>query len=180
MSAILANIGQNRLQAVWSIVQIATGAFLLALCAQIKIPLPFTPIPLTLQTLMVMLLGCQMGSKQGTASVALYCTAALFGLPVLAGGRSDMLWLITPPAGYLIGMMVQAYLVGLIAEKGLHRNSTVMFFSLLLACFAQLAIGSAWLGVFIGFKPALIAGIFPFVPGEILKVMAVVALRKYL
>jgi Uncharacterized conserved protein len=158
--------------------QIIGGSLLIALCAQIRIPLPFTPVPLTLQTLAVMVLGARLGSKQGALTVLLYLTEVMCGLPVLAGGRVDMLALVGPTGGYLIGFVFLAYITGWFSERKERFSSFMLLAGILLANVVMLSFGAAWLGQFVGMSNAFMMGVVPFIPGDILKALAVCTLLK--
>ena len=90
--------------------------------AQVRIPLPFTPVPITGQTFAVLLVGAVLGSRRGAASLLLYLMQGLVGLPFFAGGTSGLAILLGPTGGYLVGFIVAAYLVGLLAARGLDRR----------------------------------------------------------
>ncbi|WP_063124704.1 biotin transporter BioY [Waddlia chondrophila] len=152
--------------------QILGGSLLIALCAQIKIPLFFSPIPLSLQTLAVMLVAGFLGRRKGFFAVASYLGLLCYGLPVAAGGVSAPLALIGASGGYLIGFAVQAYLVGLCAENRSRMTSLALMGALVLISFLQLGLGTLWLGAFIGMNSAFLVGLLPFIPGEILKATA--------
>ena len=146
-----------------SLMRIALGSLFLAAMAQISIPIG--PIPLTLQTLGVLLLGITLGSKEGFLAVALYLAEATVGLPVLAGWTSNPLWFAFPTAGYLFGFLATA----IIAGKA--KDTWVSAFSWLsLAVLTTLTIGSSVLAMFIGMKEAFLVGFAPFIIGEALKV----------
>jgi biotin transport system substrate-specific component len=163
----------------WRILaQILCGSLFLALCAQIAIFLPFSPIPITMQTFGVMLLGCLLGSKKAAAAVVLYLLEGTLGLPVFAGGVINTLALMGPPAGYLVGMVAQAYLSGLLKDKKITATSLKGISLLLFASLVQLSIGTLVLAPFVGSNYALALGFTPFIIGGILKVAAIVALEK--
>src|ERR671923_256528 len=96
------------------VILILLGALFVAALAQVKVPLPFTPVPLTGQTFGVLLAGAVLGSKRGAASMALYIALGAFGLPVLAGGASGLAYLSGATVGYLIGFVLAAYVTGLL------------------------------------------------------------------
>jgi biotin transport system substrate-specific component len=101
---------------------IITGSLLVAVMAQISIPLPPSPVPITGQTFAVLIVGAVLGSKRGAASLALYLAQGALGLPVFAEFKSGLVTLFGPTGGYLFGFVVAAYVVGLLAERGLDRN----------------------------------------------------------
>lgn len=152
--------------------QVIGGSLLIALCAQIKIPLFFSPIPLSLQTLAVMLVAGSLGRTKGSLAVMAYLGQLCYGLPVAAGGVAAPLAMIGASGGYLVGFVMQAYLVGWCAEQKNRMSSLTLMGALVLISFLQLGFGSLWLGAFIGMKSSIWAGFLPFVPGEILKATA--------
>lgn len=156
--------------------QIVLSSLFIALCAQISLPLPFSPVPLSLQTFAVMMVGGMLGSRKGAISVLLYLAESMLGMPVLAGGIADPLALIGPKGGYLMGFAFQAYLAGWFAE----RISTFGKSGLMLGLFAAYALvlttGALWLSQFVGLSNAIIMGAVPFIPGAIAKILAVVSI----
>lgn len=124
---------------------------MLALFAQIRIPLFFTPVPLTLQSLGILLIGYYLGSSWGLLSVLFYVILGAMGLPFFAGLRSGLLVLSGPTGGYLFGFLVAVYIVGKAKEVGWLKSP---FYSFLLALFAHFVIyffGALW----------WVAGIYP-------------------
>jgi biotin transport system substrate-specific component len=159
-------------ESVSSYLQVIAGSILIALCARIEIPLPFTPVPLTCQTLAILFLGATLGSKKGAACALLYLLEVVFGLPVLAGGVSNSLAFFGPRCGYLLGMPLQAYIAGkLIENKRFSSFRTGL--CLTAACAVQLGLGLCGLVGFVGAENVLMMGLFPFIPGELLKVLVV-------
>lgn len=155
-------------------------SFLIALCAMIRIPLPFTPVPITLQTFAVMLIGGALGRRYGTLSVLFYLAESLIGLPVLSGGTSNPLALFSPVGGYLIGFAVQAYLTGWFVERTLTYGKGVVFLGIFAASIVQLVLGALVLGFYVGHTHAIYMGVIPFLIGDYLKVSAAtVILTKY-
>jgi biotin transport system substrate-specific component len=154
--------------------QILLGSLLIALLAQIQVPLPFTPVPLTLQTLAVMLLAGILGRVRAALAVFAYLAEVGMGLPVLAGMASHPLALIGPRAGYLIGFFFLAYFAGSIFERKLKPVITCAALGGI--CLGQLLMGACWLGLFVGMQNALSMGFFPFLIGEVLKILAVCTL----
>jgi len=151
--------------------QVIICSFLIALCSQIRIPLFFTPVPITLQTFAVLLVGAMLGSRKGALAVVLYLTETTFGLPFLSGGRSDPLALVSPVGGYLLGFVFQAYLAGWFAERQARLGNGIVFAGMLISSAVQLMMGGAWLAYYVGWSHMLLLGILPFVPGELVKIM---------
>lgn len=174
-SAVSAIISNEKNHSAVVLAQVIFCSLLIAFCAQIRIPLFFTPVPLTLQTLAVMVVGCMLGSKYAAYSAALYVVESMVGLPVLSGGRSDMLGVVSPIGGYLVGYIMQAYLTGWFVERVERFGGLVVFCGLLVTCALQLSLGSIWLGTFVGYGQGFLLGFVPFIPGEMLKVAAVTA-----
>lgn len=153
--------------------QIICGSLFLAFCAQIKIPLYFTPVPITLQTFAIMLLGGVLGKKGGTLAVLAYLTEITIGLPFTASGVSNPLALFSPTGGYMVGWLVQVYCIGWMVEKNWMVSRFKTFIALCLISKVQMLIGAAWLSKFVGLENALMAGFYPFLLGDFAKCFAV-------
>lgn len=152
------------------------GSLFLALMAQFSIPLWFTPVPVTLQTLGVMLLGALLGSKRGSLAVILYLCEGALGFPFLAGGHAGITYLFGPTGGYLFAFIPSAYLVGFLLERGWQSSYWGKFSALSLSSLLTLAMGAFWLGFFVGGENALALGFYPFLAGCGLKVLAAAAI----
>lgn len=153
--------------------QIALSSLLIAFCAQISIPLPFTPVPMTLQTLAIMMVGVMLGSRNGALAVIMYIAESMLGLPVLASGKVNPLALIGPAGGYIVGFVFQAYLVGWFSERRHMLGKSTVMLGISLASALQLTVGALWLGQFVGFKYVVAMGILPYLAGEAVKIFAV-------
>jgi biotin transport system substrate-specific component len=152
---------------------ILLGALFIAALAQVEIPLPFTPVPITGQTFGVLLVGAGLGSKRGAVSLASYLALGLFGLPFFAGGAHGLDILIGATGGYLIGFIIAAYVVGLLAERGLERSVRTSLIPFLVGTVIIYVCGIAWLTAVIGsFSKALVAGLLPFLIGDVIKLIA--------
>ncbi len=152
---------------------IVLGSLFVAVLAQVKIPLPFTPVPLTGQTFAVLLTAAALGSKRGAASMAFYIALGTFGLPVFAGGASGMSYLSGATLGYLVGFVVAAFIVGLLAERGLERNVRTSIIPFLIGTIIIYACGVTWLAIILGsFSKAVTAGLVPFLIGDAIKLIA--------
>lgn len=155
------------------VILIVLGALFVAALAQIEIPLPFTPVPVTGQTFGVLLVGAALGSKRGAASLASYLALGTFGLPFFAGGTHGPDILIGATGGYLIGFVIAAYVIGLLAERGLERNMRTSIIPFLIGTIIIYVCGVTWLTVFLGsFSKALVAGLLPFLVGDAIKLVA--------
>ena len=156
---------------------ITISALFVAVFAQIRIPLPFTPVPLTGQTFAVLLVGAALGSKRGAASLALYTLMGAIGLPFFAGGASGLAYMSGPTLGYLAGFIVAAYVVGRLAERGLERSVRTSFVPFLAGTLVIYLFGAGWLAVLFGLGQALALGVLPFLVGDAIKlVLAALAL----
>lgn len=154
--------------------QIVLSSLFILLCSEISISLPFTPVPLSLQTFAVMIVGAKLGSRNGAGSVVLYLMECFLDPSTMMDGELGLLALIGPTGGYLIGFVFQAYLVGWFAERKQVLGKSRVMLGIFLSCALQLTFGAIWLGQFVGFSHMIMMGIIPFIPGEILKALFVV------
>lgn len=152
------------------------GSLFTALMAQVAIPLPFTPVPITGQTLAVLLVGAALGARRGALSMAAYLAEGLAGLPVFAGGTAGIGRLLGPTGGYLVGFVVAAYVVGWLAERGWDRRPLTAALAMAVGNGVIYVFGLAWLARFVGLAHVLPMGLFPFIPGDLLKVLLAAAL----
>jgi biotin transport system substrate-specific component len=158
-------------------VLVVLGSALVALSAQVAIPLPGSPVPVTGQTFAVLLVGAALGSRLGAASVGLYVVEGLMGLPVFAGGTSGPARLAGPTGGYLAGFVIAAYVVGSLAERGWDRRVWSCVLAMLAGEIVIYVFGLAWLSRFPLPSGVLQAGLLPFLVGDAYKVaLAAVAL----
>ena len=146
------------------------GTLLLAISAKIKIP--FYPVPMTMQTFIVLFLGITLGPKIGLLTVSLYLLEGIFGLPVFAGTPEKgvgFIYFTGPTMGYLIGFLVAVYFAGLFKyDKGLINTFLKLIFSV---SFIYI-LGIIWLGILIGWeKPIFILGAKPFLLAELFKML---------
>jgi len=145
------------------------GSLLIGLCAQIKIWLPFSPVPVTLQTFAVLMLGALLGCRRGGLCVLAYIIEGAAGLPVFAAGIGPSV-LSGPTAGYLVGFITAASITGLLAEKGWDRRVGTTVLAMLLGNASIYVFGLLWLSCLIGAKNAVILGLYPFIIGDCLKI----------
>lgn len=152
---------------------VLAGSLLIALSAQIAIPLPFSPVPITGQTMAVLLVGALLGARRGSLAVLVYIAEGMAGLPVFApGGAVGPARLLGPTGGYLVGFVAAAYLVGLLAERGWDRRVSTTAAAMALGNVVIYTVGVLWLTVFVGsFSAALAAGVVPFIPGDLVKIV---------
>ncbi len=137
------------------------GAALVALVAQVSVPLQ--PVPLTGQTLGVLLVGGWLGFRRGAVALAAYVASGASGLPVFAGAAAGPHHLVGPTGGYLIGFIVAAAVAGLLAERGFLRNFPLAVAAMFLASVPIHAFGLLWLSRFVPQGTVLDAGFWPFV-----------------
>ena len=148
------------------------GSILLAISSKIKIP--FYPVPMTMQTLVVISIGIAFGWKLGLATISLYLFEGIIGLPVFSGTPEKgigFLYFTGPTMGYLIGFLVAVYFAG---KFNFNHNFIETFFKLLFATSFIYLLGLAWLGFLLGFdKPIFKLGAQPFLLAELFKILIV-------
>ena len=153
---------------------------LTGLGAFVRIPLPFTPVPLTLQTFFVLLSGALLGKKLGFISQEGYILLGMVGVPLFSGVSAGALYLLGPTAGYIVGFLPAALISGTLSKK--EDRWWVIFAKLSLADCALLISGMIWLKLSLGVSlgTAVFLGILPFIAGDLLKIAAVTALYRKL
>lgn len=148
------------------------------LWASAKIQAPFWPVPVTLQTYVVLLLGALLGWRLGAATIAAYLAEGALGLPVFAGTPANgigLAYMLGPTGGYLAGYVVAIVAVGALADRGWTRSVRGTAAAMLLGEFAILALGCGWLTVLLGGEKAFAVGVRPFLYGDALKLVLAVA-----
>lgn len=163
------------------VVIVVCAAAVIAVCARLVLPLPFTPVPLTLANFGVLLVGLTLGSKRGFAAGAVYLAWGAMGLPVFSpAGPGGVAQLLGPTAGYLWAYPVVAFVAGFIAERGMPsftRNLVAGISGEVLL----FAFGIAWLSVLThNWQHAAAFGLYPFVAAEVMKVMVAAAVARRL
>tara|TARA_B100000941_G_scaffold279964_1_gene245933 strand:- start:41 stop:592 length:552 start_codon:yes stop_codon:yes gene_type:complete len=158
---------------------IILGSILITLSAKIKIP--FYPVPMTMQTFVVVMLGIVLGSKIGSATVLLYLLEGLFGLPVFSNSPEKgvgLIYFTGPTMGYLIGFLFAAYTAGKIR---LDANYYDIIFKIVFSVLIIYCLGMLWLGNLIGWdKPVFNLGAKPFLLAELLKITILILSAKFL
>lgn len=152
------------------------GSLLIALSARISIPVGFGLVPITGQTFAVLLVGALLGGRLGALAVFAYIGEGLAGLPVGAGGNFGIPWIIGPTGGYLVGFVVAAYITGTLAQRGWDRTSLLTIAAMSLGTAAIFAFGLAWLSRFPNPAGLLESGLYPFLPGAVIKIALAAAL----
>ena len=145
---------------------------LTTLGAFVRIPLIFTPVPITLQTFFVLLSGAMLGRKFGTLSQSCYLALGACGIPLFAGATSGMSVFLGPTGGYLFGFVIASFLVGALLKNNKNLVNIISIF--LLTSAVILILGALWLCFVlkINFSQALYMGVLPFVGGDIIKAIA--------
>ena len=168
---------QNQL--VKSLLVIILGSLILTVSAKIKIP--FYPVPMTMQTFIVLLLGVSFGYKIALASVSLYLLEGILGLPVFSNSPErgvGLAYFTGPTMGYLIGFLSACFLASLVKK---NDNYLIIFLKLILSVSTIYILGILWLGTIIGWdKPILELGVMPFLIAEIFKICLLTVLTKKL
>lgn len=178
--ALAASPSAVRSRAAWRVLLAFAGSWLVAALAQVEIPLPFTPVPITGQTLGVLLVGASLGPGLGAVSMVLYLAQGALGLPFYSGGDSGMefLRLSAATGGYLWGFVLSAAVVGALAERGWDRSIRSSIGAMFLGEVVLYAVAIPWLmqALDVSLARALELGLAPFVVGDTLKLLAAAGL----
>lgn len=159
-----------KLSALADISLILLGALFVAALAQVRIPLQ--PVPITGQTLAVLLVGMALGTRRGALAIVAYLAMASAGLPLFTGGGAGLAYMAGPTGGYLVGFVAAAALVGWLAERGFDRNLWTTLFAMVLGNAVIYLFGVAWLSHLVGgWQNALATGVYPFLLGDALKAL---------
>jgi biotin transport system substrate-specific component len=150
-------------------VLIALGTALLTLSAKVNLPLPY--VPMTLQTLVVLVIGAAYGGRLGCATVIAYLAEGAIGLPVFAGPVAGLAPFVGPTGGYLLGFIAAAFITGWLSERGWDRSMQLLFVAMAMGHIIILGCGFGWLafGMKLGFEKAWLVGIAPFVMASVIK-----------
>lgn len=152
----------------WRVGAVALGTLFLTLSSYVEVPM--VPVPVTMQTFAVMLVGALYGWRLGALTIIAWLAEAAVGLPVLSGGAAGAHHFVGPTAGYLFAFPVAGALVGWLAERGWNgRKPVLAFVSMLLGNALCLVVGGAWLAVLFGADVAWTSGVAPFIVGGVLK-----------
>src|SRR5438128_5425400 len=165
--------------ALTNVALVIAGSAIIAIAAQIAIPVPFTPVPLTLQPIAVILVGAALGSTRGAAAASLYLLEGLSGLPVFAQGHGGPLWLLGPTAGYLYSYPFAAFIAGWFSQRGWGSSIVRALAGMLIAMAVIYAGGWSWLAILAGPRAAFTMGIVPFVIADIVKIAIGAAVLPY-
>jgi biotin transport system substrate-specific component len=162
--------------AVRAIVLAVIGSLLLTVSAKIQVP--FWPVPMTMQTFVVLVLGVAYGWRLAGATVLLYLAQGALGLPVFAGGGGGA-YMAGPTGGYLAGFLLAAVAVGWLAERGWARSAPSTLAAMLIGTAIIFGCGIAWLATLIGLPQAVSAGLVPFLLSEAVKIALATALVPF-
>ena len=154
-----------------NVLTVLAASLFIAMAAQVAVPIPGSPVPLTLQPIAVLLTGVTLGSRRGAAAAALYLFEGMSGLPVFAQGHGGMFWLtVGATAGYLWSYPLAAFVAGFVSERGWGSRSVRAVAGMLLALSVIYAGGWAWLALIVNSHNAFSIGILPFLIADIVKV----------
>ena len=150
-----------------NILLVLGGVAFLSIMSQVLIPLPYTPVPISLGTFGVTLMALLYGRKLGTATILSYVVAGSLGAPIFAGGKAGSLF--SPTGGYILGYIVATIILGYLADRGVTKSYVKTILSLMLSSTIILTLGSLVLSLFVPGKNAFMIGVLPFLPGDALK-----------
>jgi len=156
-----------------SILLVIFGSLLLAVSSKIQVP--FWPVPMTMQTFVVFLIGTTYGMKLSFFTLLAYIIEGATGLPVFATG-SGLAYLIGPTAGFIYGMLLAVTIIGYLSEKGFSNSYFMCLISLLIGSAFIFFLGVGYLGSFLGYEKAINLGLKPFIYSEIFKIALAVFL----
>ncbi|UVK38307.1 biotin transporter BioY [Mesorhizobium sp. AR10] len=163
----------------WQVGAVVLGTLFLALSSYIEVPM--VPVPVTMQTFAVTLIGALYGWRLGAITIATWLVEGAVGFPVLAGGASGVQHFLGATGGYLFAFPLTGALVGWLAERGWNGNRVVLAFAaMVLGNLACLVLGTAWLAAMIGAEKAVTFGFLPFIVGGLLKSALAAATLKLL
>ena len=146
---------------------VVSGIVLLTVSSKIQVP--FWPVPMTLQSLVVLLIGASYGARLAGTTLLSYLATGAIGLPVFANG-AGLAYMAGPTGGYLIGFLAAAVVVGWLADRGYGRTLLSALAILAAGELVLFALGVSWLAIAIGLQKAVAGGLTPFIPAEVLKV----------
>lgn len=146
----------------------------IALWVSAKVQVPFYPVPMTMQTFVVLVIGMAYGWRLGAATLLLYLAEGAAGLPVFANTPErglGLAYMMGPTGGYLVGFLVAAATVGWLGQRGWDRNVVTTLVAMTIGTAVIFALGLLWLGAVIGWdRPMLELGLMPFIPGALFKI----------
>lgn len=159
---------------------ISLFAGLIAVSSYLVIPLPFSPVPITAQTIIIMLAGTFLKPFKALTSVGIFIFLGIAGLPVFSKGQSGLGVIAGPTGGYLIGFLLAVYIISILVHKKHSFKNLLITFSLGTALIYFLGIFWLSFSLNISLKKAIITGLLPFIPGDIIKIIFASLLAKKL
>lgn len=157
---------------IYDLVMVFGASIFIALSAQIAIPVPFSPVPITLQTFAVILIGALLGSRLAVLAVLTYLIEGALGLPVFAHAHAGFVHLFGATGGYLLGFIPAAWVTGLLAERHKEKGFLWALFIMTIGTVVIFICGLTWLSLVFSNSDLLTVGFFPFLPGAIIKIAA--------
>lgn len=151
---------------------VVVGSLLLAVSARVQVP--FWPVPMTMQTLVVVVIAMTLGSRTGALVMGAYVLEGLLGLPVFANAPErgiGLAYILGPTGGYLVGFIVAGYVCGWLAERGFRNSMALALAANTIGTAIIIALGFAWLSTLIGPEKAFAAGVVPFLFGSVVKII---------
>ena len=165
--------GEKSQALLYNILLIFGGSIFIAFSAQVALG---GPVPFTMQTFAVLLVGALFGARLGSMCVGLYLLEGLAGWPVFSHWRGGLPMLLGPTGGYLIGFLAAAYIVGFLAQHGWDRHISTTILAMVIGNIIIHLFGFIWFSLLAGINKALVFGFYPFIPGDIVKIALAAAL----
>ena len=150
---------------------ILSGVVGMMLLSKLSFYLPFTPVPITAQSFGILLIGASFGMKRAFLSSLTYVGAGIFGLPVFSGGKFGLIAITGPTGGYIIGFIVAATIMGLFGDNQKDRKFISSILSFLVGHLIIFSFGLLWLLNFVPIEKVFISGLYPFIPGMVIKTL---------
>ncbi len=149
------------------------GSLLIGLSAQIAIG---WPVPFTMQTFAVLMIGALFGARRGSLTVIAYLIEGSAGLPIFSHGRGGLPVLFGPTGGFLFGFVAAALLTGFLAQRGWDRRVITTILAMIIGNLLIYVFGLLWLSLLTGFRSAMATGVYPFIAGDLVKIGLAAAL----
>lgn len=160
-------------QRTYSLTSIALMAALMAIFSQISIPIPISPVPLTLQTAGIIIAPIILGAKRGTLSILAYILIGVCGVPVFSAGKAGLSVLVGPTGGYLLGFVLGTLLAGLYWQTLRNKNLPQAFVVAVISITVTMACGLAWFSFLMGMSlsQGFLVAVLPFLPLDVVKII---------
>jgi biotin transport system substrate-specific component len=168
--------GQDKLSLLAMALLVVGGSIALTISAHVKIP--FYPVPVTMQTLVVLLIGMSYGPRLGAVTIAAYLAQGAMGLPVFASG-AGLLYMAGPTGGYLAGFLAASIVMGALAQRGWGKTAASTALAMIIGNLVIYALGVTWLANLFGMSVAINAGVLPFLYGDALKIVIAAGLMPF-